>query len=174
MRAWRDAALATIALATLTAACSSGPAPGLVGSPDADEPVASETVASSTPEPVSDDPRLWIVEDDQPVEFENGHTLTSNDLDIEIFVAPYPPARSANIDFYVVRDGVPVQDANVTLQFDMTVMEHGPFALNAHPTGGGHYLAPLEFIMTGDFLLNIAFEVGDSEAVVNMFVRAIR
>lgn len=106
--------------------------------------------------------------------FENGHTVTANGLDIEIYVSPYPPARSANVDFYVVRDGTPVEDANVTLQFDMTVMEHGPFALSAHPTGGGHYLAPLEFIMTGDFFVNVAFDAGDSESVVNLFVRAIR
>lgn len=169
MRARRVAVLATLPLAALTAACSDGGStPGVARSS-----ATVEAVPSPAPEPTHD-PRLWIVDGEEPVEFDNGHTVTANGLDIEIYVSPYPPARSANVDFYVVRGGVPVEDANVTLEFDMTVMEHGPFSLSAHPTGGGHYLASLDFIMTGDFLVNVAFDVGDSESVVSMFVRAIR
>lgn len=165
---WARRVAALVTIATFTAACGGAP-PEPVGSS-----AAVETVATTTPEPPPDGPRLWIRDGDVPVEFDNGATVTSNGLDIEIYLSPYPPARSANVDFYVLRSGIPVDDANVTLQFDMTVMEHGPFALNARPTGGGHYLAPLDFIMTGDFLVNVAFDVGDAESVVNLFVRAIR
>jgi hypothetical protein len=78
------------------------------------------------------------------------------------------------MDFYLTQAGEPVIGANISLQYDMTVMEHGPFELLAVPTGRGHYLAPMDFPMDGDFWLNVAVDAGAGEAVVNMLVRAAR
>lgn len=136
---------------------------------------APATPAATPRPPVSSgDPRLWIKDGERVTPFENGHTVNAGGNQVEIFLAPYPPARYANVDVYVTRDGVAVEGANVSLQLDMTVMEHGPFDLAASEKGGGHYLAPLEFIMTGDFWLNVAISSRESSAVINMFVRAIR
>ena len=95
-------------------------------------------------------------------------------MNAEIFVSPYPPGRTANIDFYLTRAGEPIEDADISLQYDMTVMEHGPFELLAVPTGRGHYLAPMDFVMDGDFWLNVSVDADGEESIINMLVRAAR
>lgn len=121
-----------------------------------------------------DSPRLWLEEQGQKRAFENGDTVTAGGLQVEIYVAPFPPGRTSNIDFYLTRSGSPVGDADVTLQYDMTVMEHGPFQLIAVPTGRGHYLAPVQFAMSGDFWVNVAITDGNQASVLNMLIRATR
>jgi hypothetical protein len=143
-------------------ACSAGPASNSAAR-DATGVVDSD-----------DSPRLWVEEQGQKRVFENGDTVTAGGLQVEIYVAPFPPGRTSNIDFYLTRSGSPVGDADVTLQYDMTVMAHGPFQLIAVPTGRGHYLAPVEFAMSGDFWVNVAIDTGGDESVVNMLVRAKR
>jgi len=118
--------------------------------------------------------QLWIRQGEDVEQFENGETLALGGTDVEIFVSPYPPGRTANIDFYLTQGGEPVGRANVSLQYDMTVMEHGPFALLAVPTGPGHYLAPLDFVMDGEFWLNVSVDDGQAESVINMLVRSQR
>ncbi len=118
--------------------------------------------------------RLWILDGDRVVPFENGRSVSTGGMKVEIYFSPYPPGSEVSIDLYVTRDEVPVETATVTLQYDMTVMEHGPFALLAAPTGRGHYLAPLSFLMTGDFWLDAAVATGDQESVINMFIRSVR
>jgi hypothetical protein len=120
------------------------------------------------------DPRLWIKENGVQQPFENGRAVTIDGTKVEIYVSPYPPGRTATIDFYLTRNGQPVENANLSLQYDMTVMEHGPFKLLAVPTGRGHFLAPLEFAMTGDFWLNVSLNLPGQESVINMFVRSER
>jgi hypothetical protein len=119
-------------------------------------------------------PRLWINEGGTSQPFDNGRAVTIDGTDVEIYVSPYPPGRTANIDFYLTRNGQPVESANVSLQYDMTVMDHGPFKLLAVPTGRGHFLAPVEFLMTGDFWLNVSLDLGGQESVINMLVRSER
>lgn len=126
--------------------------------------------AAGTP----DEQWLWIKDGEETLAFANGDEVTSGGITAEIFVSPYPPGRSANIDFYLTRGGEPVEGANVSLQYDMTVMEHGPFELLAVPTGRGHYLAPMDFVMDGNFWLNVSVDTGDAESIINMLVRAAR
>ncbi len=130
--------------------------------------------SDTTAPPAASEPRLWIKDGAQVVPLENGRTVTVNGLAVEIYIAPYPPARRASIDFYLTRQQAPVEGGIVTLQYDMTVMEHGPFAILARATGGGHYLAPMEFPMAGDFWVNASLETGPSRSVINMFVQAGR
>ncbi len=158
---WTATILAPLLVLTV-AACSGGGA----ASPGA----GSSAAASSLPS----ESRLWIKDGGKVVPFENGHTIAVNGLDVEIYVAPYPPGRQASLDFYLTRERTPVEGGIVTVQYDMTVMEHGPFAVLARATGRGHYLAPIEFPMAGDFWVNAWLETGASKSVVNMFVQASR
>lgn len=119
-------------------------------------------------------PVLYKLDTGDPVPFKNGETLKVGDLDVSIFVSPYPPPRTANIDFGVERAGVPVEDIYITLQYDMTTMAHGPFKLLAIPAGRGHYVVPVEFEMEGDFYLNVAIDDGAKENILQLGVRARR
>ena len=118
--------------------------------------------------------RLWIKRGEDVQPFKNGDEVSAGGMNAEIFVSPYPPGRSANIDFYLTRGGEPVEDADVSLQYDMTVMEHGPFELLAVPTGRGHYLAPMDFVMDGNFWLNVSVDAAGDESVINLLVKAAR
>lgn len=157
--ALRAAGFVTLALGVV--ACGGGAA-----TPDVSDGPPSEAS--------SEDQRLWIKQGEDTLPFANGDEVALNGLRVEIFVSPYPPTRSANIDFYVTRSGEPAERANVSLQYDMTVMEHGPFQLLAVPTGRGHYLAPMDFAMDGEFWVNVSVDDGDGDSVINMLVRAQR
>jgi hypothetical protein len=67
-----------------------------------------------------------------------------------------------------------VAGANVTLEYDMKVMEHGALRLLALPGGAGHYLMPLDFIMAGDFQLKVSVDTGSSTETIVLGVRATR
>lgn len=134
----------------------------------------ADVAGSPSPEAASEEQRLWIKQGDETLAFSNGDEVASNGITAEIFVSPYPPGRSANIDFYLTRAGEPIEDANVSLQYDMTVMEHGPFELLAVPTGRGHYLAPMDFVMDGNFWLNVSVDAAGDESVINLLVKAAR
>ncbi len=134
----------------------------------------ADVAGDQSPEAAANEQLLWIKHGDETLAFENGDEVASNGITAEIFVSPYPPGRTANIDFYLTRGGTPVEDANVSLQYDMTVMEHGPFELLAVPTGKGHYLAAMDFVMDGNFWLNVSLDAAGAESVINMLVKAAR
>ena len=154
-------ALAFFMLLLAVAACGGSAAP-------------ADVAGGSSPEAAAEEQRLWIKQGEETLAFANGDEVASNGITAEIFVSPYPPGRSANVDFYLTRGGEPVEGANVSLQYDMTVMEHGPFELLAVPTGRGHYLAPMDFAMDGTFWLNVSLDVANDESVINLLVRAVR
>lgn len=139
-----------------------------------DDVVGPAPTDTSTSAPDDGQERLWIKDGDELRSFENGDSVVLGETNVEIYVSPYPPTRTANIDFYVTRVGEPTMTANVSLQYDMTLMEHGPFELLAVPTGRGHYLAPMDFTMDGEFWVNVSVDDGDGDSVINMLVRAQR
>ncbi|MDO8614332.1 MAG: FixH family protein [Dehalococcoidia bacterium] len=139
---------------------------GGVTAPTGNDPSPSKGAA--------EEQRLWIKHGEDVQPFKNGDEVSAGGMNAEIFVSPYPPGRSANIDFYLTRGGEPIENANVSLQYDMTVMEHGPFELLAVPTGRGHYLAALDFVMNGDFWLNVSLDIANDESIINLLVRAAR
>ena len=158
---WALPAVIFVTLALAVVACGGGAAtPGGSDGPPSDESAG--------------DQRLWIKQGEDTLAFANGDEVASNGITAEIFVSPYPPGRTANIDFYLTRGGEPIEDANVSLQYDMTVMEHGPFQLLAVPTGRGHYLAAVDFAMDGVFWLNVSADAAGVESVINMLVKAAR
>lgn len=138
------------------------------------EPARREQAGIEPQATAASGPRLWIKEGGTTEPFDNGRAVTIDGTDVEIYVSPYPPGRTVSIDFYLTRNGQPVESANVSLQYDMTVMDHGPFRLLAVPTGRGHFLAPVEFLMTGDFWLNVSLDLAGQESVINMLVRSER
>lgn len=135
---------------------------------------AAQVNLYATAEAGNPSPVLYKLDTGDPVPFQNGETLKVGDMDVSIFVSPYPPPRAANIDFGVQRAGVPVGDIYITLQYDMTTMAHGPFKLLAIPAGGGHYVLPVEFEMEGDFYLNVAIDDGAKESILQLGVRTRR
>lgn len=139
---------------------------GSVAAPTGNDPSPSKGAA--------EEQRLWIKHGEDVQPFKNGDEVNAGGMNAEIFVSPYPPGRTANIDFYVTRADEPVGEANITLQYDMTVMEHGPFQLLAVPTGRGHYLAAVDFAMDGTFWLNVSVDAAGKESVINMLVKAAR
>ena len=119
-------------------------------------------------------PALFTISGDQLLPFKNGDAIKAGTLDIAVTLRPYPPGKIANADFAVTRAGSPVEDADVTLSYDMAVMAHGPFTLLAVPAGGGHYLVPLDFPMSGDYFLNMAFSEPKQETVLNFAIHSNR
>ncbi len=115
--------------------------------------------------------RLKYLGADGPVEIGNGAAIPLGDaLVLEVFVSPYPPTEFAtDVDFYVTTiDGEPVDDADISIVWDMLFMTHGPFFAAPENIGGGHYLAPLEMFMFGPWELDTtvtAPSTGTSENV---------
>ncbi len=132
------------------------------------------SVATTAPPAARDGQRLWIKQGGQLMPFENGRAVTVDGVEVELSVTPYPMDRSASIALYVARDGVPLEGATVTLRYDMTLMQHGPLQLLAAPTGRGHYLAPLDLPMTGEFWLDLAVQAPGSEALIRLVGQAAR
>jgi hypothetical protein len=139
-----------------------------------DDVVRPAPADTATAGPDAGQQRLWISDGGELRSFENGDSVLLGETNVEIYVSPYPPTRSANIDFYITQAGEPTLSADVSLQYDMTLMEHGPFQLLAVPTGRGHYLAPMDFAMDGEFWVNVSVDDGDGDSVINLLVRAQR
>lgn len=161
-------ALFAVGVGVVLRSGSSGSSPAATAAP------ASQVNAYATAQAVGAGPVLYKLNTGDPVPFNNGETLKIDDLDVTVFVTPYPPPRAANIDFGVERNGAVLDDANVTMQYDMTTMAHGPFRLLAIPAGRGHYVVPVEFEMEGDFYLNVAVDTGAREYILQLGVRAKR
>lgn len=125
-------------LAVLLAACA-GPARARSG----DGHPVGETV-------------LWIEQDGQSRPFENGTSVRVGDVNVELFVAPFPPAREGSVDLYVTdrASGSPVEDGAMNISFDMA-MPHGSISAQALPTGAGHSLVPYKLVMPGEWRMDI-------------------
>ncbi len=140
-------------IGALLAACS-----GSSGLPDAD--VNSPSNGQRT--------ALWVVTDGagqggQAVPFENGTAVAVGDVDVELFIAPYPPAREGSIDLLVTdrTTGAPVEEGALEIIFDMD-MPHGNIRAEAVPSGGGHYLVPYLLVMPGTWQVNVTLTRADA------------
>lgn len=123
---------------------------------------------SGAPSIPDDDPfhetALWIVVNDETRPFENGTAVTVGDLNVELFVAPFPPAREGSIDLYMTEreTGGPVDEGSLDVSFDM-YMPHGAILAQALPSGGGHSLIPYKLVMPGEWRVDIS--IGRSSKV---------
>jgi hypothetical protein len=133
-----------------SAAAPSGTA---TSAPDLDAVQAAPTPdAYVLPESVDTvDKRLNVTLGGETTYIRNGGRLElGGDLAVEIYLDPYPPtALHSVVDLYLTREGEPVTDASIDVEFDMLSMAHGPFVATAKQIGGGHHLATLNYIMFG-------------------------
>lgn len=118
--------------------------------------------AAETPEPTlgahvpaesidTEDKRLNVTVGGKTTYIRNGGRVELGDgLAVEVYLDPYPPTTlHAVLDLYLTRDGEPVDDASIDVEFDMLSMAHGPFVATAKKIGGGHHLTTLDYIMFG-------------------------
>ncbi len=115
---------------------------------------------------------LWVVEGDRTRPFQNGAAVDVGNLAVEIFVAPYPPAREGSIDLLVTdrATGAPVEDGAVDVSFDM-YMPHGVISAQALPTGGGHLLVPYLLVMPGEWRVDIRLSRGGDVGLLSVVFR---
>ena len=99
----------------------------------------------------TEDKRLSVTVGGETVFIRNGGRVElGDDVAVEIYLDPYPPTTLHSVvDLYLTRDGEPVTDASIDVEFDMLAMVHGPFVATAKKIGAGHHLATLDYIMFG-------------------------
>jgi hypothetical protein len=165
-------------LLVMAAACSSAatPASPTVAAPSDAQPAETSAIAASvpaasastavpavaaSPQPEHEGPWVpeWSVADsssrvnvlDEQIFIRNGGQVMLEDgLAVELFLDPYPPTTLRSwLDFYLTKEGEPVTDASMGIEYDMFSMYHGPFWGEAEKLGGGHYLFTLDYFMYG-------------------------
>ena len=140
-------------MGVLLAGCSGASAPA--ADDGGDQPTAQRT-------------SLWVVtegvgEGGQAMPYENGKVVTVGDVNVEMFIAPYPPASEGSIDLLVTDQttGAPVEGGGLDIIFDMD-MPHGNIQAEAVQTGGGHYLVPYLLVMPGTWELDVTITHADA------------
>jgi len=108
------------------------------------------------------DKRLGVTVGGETVYIRNGGRVEMGDgLAVEVYIDPYPPTTLHSIlDVYVTRDGEPVPDVSVDVEFDMLSMLHGPFNATARDIGAGHHLTTLDYIMFGAWDQFVTIRIG--------------
>ena len=165
-----------LALASLLSAAACGGSPGIKTTdtpPPADEsaaphvggsPIASSSAQLHVPADSTDsvDKRLGVTIDGQTTYLKNGgQVVLGGGLAVELYLDPYPPAvLRSTMDVYVTRDGDPLTDGGVEIEYDMLAMAHGPFSAEAKKIGAGHYLVPLDYIMFGPWEQIVTLRIG--------------
>jgi hypothetical protein len=136
---------ASVPAASIPAASASTAAPAVAASPQPkpEGPWVPEwSMADSSS-------RLNVLEEQVFIR-NGGQVMLEDGLAVELFLDPYPPTTLRSwLDFYLTRDGEPVTDASMGIEYDMFSMYHGPFWGEAEKLGGGHYLFTLDYIMYG-------------------------
>ncbi len=137
----------------------------LAGCSDSDAPSKS---ANDSAQPAIGSTGLWVVTEGagqggRAVPFENGTATTVGDVTVEMFIAPYPPAREGSIDLLVADQGTgaPVEGGGLEITFDMD-MPHGNIRAEAIQTGGGHYLVPYLLVMPGTWEVDVTITHADA------------
>lgn len=151
-----------------TAAADDGGTTAAAASPTAqasDTPALEVTPSATDPwvpaESRADRSSRINVLDDQIFIRNGGEVRLGEDTAVEVFVDPYPPSTLTSwLDIYLTRDGEPVADASMGIEYDMLAMAHGPFWGEADNIGGGHYLFSLQYIMYGAWDQMITVRIG--------------
>lgn len=94
----------------------------------------------------------WMRDDGISVAMLNGGTIPLGDgYEAAVTVTPYPPINfdPVAVAITLTRDGTPVHDAAISVQYDMLYMKHGPFPIVLAPDDAGTYTASYYFFMFG-------------------------
>lgn len=169
------------------AGSTSSPAPALP-LPEVTAPQPTSSPASALPRPEATapqpqgaktqkivntaSPRLYLLEGGiiaRPLN--NGAVVPiAKEVSAEIYIAPYPPAPEIRLDLYLFepRSGVSITNAEVIVKYEMLYMDHGQYRLNATEKGNGHYLAPLDFGMYGEWVVDVYAGSGEQSGSVRL------
>ncbi len=92
----------------------------------------------------------------------------SGDLLVWIFSDPNPPGSGNNTFEAFVTDsnGLPITDATVSFDINMTNMNHGKNVVTASSLGNGHYSGAVHFLMSGPWRVIVGIErAGQTDTV---------
>ncbi|MBI2304362.1 MAG: hypothetical protein HYU86_06405 [Chloroflexi bacterium] len=143
------------------------------GTPLPDEP---SSVVSSSPTPISAAavsasggkafPVLGVETKDGVIPIQNGQRLAIEDgLFAEVFVVPFPPSPQTDVHLFLLRGETAVEDAKILITYDMTDMDHGTLdRVLAREVESGHYAAPLDMLMWGDWVAEAAIRHREFDA----------
>lgn len=84
----------------------------------------------------------------------------AGDLIVHLSSAPNPPLRGRNTLEALITDsdGLPVPDAAIAFDIDMTNMSHGKYVVPAAPQGNGRYSGDVSFLMPGPWRAIVSIE----------------
>jgi hypothetical protein len=96
------------------------------------------------------------------------------DLAAKVAVRPTGDQRyGRDVDLYLYRKGAdspPVEYATVRVAGHMRYMDHGSFRQVALPGGGGHYLVPVQFLMAGEWTIDLDIRAPGSQGALSLDV----
>lgn len=142
---------------------------------EVDSEISDEVYQSVLQKPDEDDEstktnlpsRIKVLLDGTPIAIQNGEAvLVVDNYLVEIFVAPYPPVDfEVSVDLYITTiSGEPVNDAQISIDYDMMFMNHGPFILTPTSLGNGHYIATYNFFMYGPWVIEAFIKLPEQES----------
>ncbi len=96
-----------------------------------------------------------------------GDGLRAGDYAVWLTSADAPKRGTAQLDAVVLdKDNLPVTDATVSFDIDMTNMSHGKNVIKTTAAGDGHYAGEVHFMMGGPWRVIVIIERG-GQAPVN-------
>ena len=95
-----------------------------------------------------------------------GNGLRMGDYAVWLTSAEAPKRGTAQLDAVVMdKDNLPVTDATVSFDIDMTNMSHGKNVIKTTATGDGHYAGEVHFMMGGPWRVIVVIERGAAAPV---------
>jgi|SaaInl7_135m_RNA_FD_contig_31_496912_length_1449_multi_9_in_0_out_0_2 hypothetical protein len=129
-------------------------------------------------EPGEDDARffrgLGFVDGDRVLKVENGGRVpVGEDKVVEVYLSPDPPDWRTDLHLFLL-DKVtfePVEDLDVVLDYDMIYMAHGILSSPGSKVADGHYLIPLDFLMYGDWNVEVRLDLPEGPERLKFVVK---
>lgn len=119
-------------------------------------------------------PRLGFVDGKQAVAMENGGRVPLGEGRIaEVFLSPYPPDWQTDLHLFLL-DNVtfePIEDLDVQLDYEMVYMDHGTSSSLGSKLAEGHYLVPLDFLMYGDWNVEVRLDLPEGRKRLEFVVK---
>jgi hypothetical protein len=84
---------------------------------------------------------------------------------------PVDQRYAREVDVYLYRKGasdLPVEVASIAAAGHMRFMDHGSFRQVALYRGGGHYVLPVQFLMAGEWALDLDIAAPDARGALEL------
>ena len=105
---------------------------------------------------------LGFVEGEQMLKIDNGSRVpVGEDKLVEVFLSPNPPDWRTDLHLFLLDKETfePIEDLDVLLDYDMIFMNHGTLSSLGSKVADGHYLIPLDFLMYGDWNVEVRLDL---------------